>query len=387
VWSGLRICIASGMTGDTVRASMSKRRVRNGNVRHETEAPNPKEAPPQTFTFQVGWNPLPPGVESATAQALFYFSDETENWSQRSMEKVLRRIQVPARENLDSGKCRLIVRTALAKLGIKGVRVDHFSDGRTETRELAKEPIFLDPHDTEFEQLFSEPDVNLRLDRAMMTAERVRNYLAYSAQMPLPLVGVCASREFLIPLRMECDPGRYGPPETKSLSDLPERWTQRLDAAHTRTHRLIDQLTPDEPVARAVSLVGEAIWTLDVEEQFFYAWRALEVIGNADRRRAIRQLSEGNNGPAQAYVSRNLEALLEKGQVKIDPVQMVEVSIDVRAPDVKPNPAKGYYDLRNAIAHGDVPGEKHLTILKKSGEILGLAYRLTEGALSERTIA
>jgi hypothetical protein len=327
---------------------------------------------------------VPPGMEKVGARVVTTFTDEKVNWGARAMDEILRRVGSPPPTSMPSGKCRVLLRTALVKMAFGAAQMDHFADGRNETRELLEEPLFVDPHDTEFERLFSEADLPLRIDRAMMIAERVRNYLAYSAGMPLPLVGACASREFLLPFQMDCAPQRYGPEIPADLSKLRRDWYLSLDKSYQRTRDLMDLLAPDEPLARAISLVGEAIWTLDSEERFFYAWRALEVIGNADLKIARKHYAEGNLGPAQPYLTRSADALLEKGMTKLDASQLVDVSISARAPDVSPNPVGVYYDFRNAIAHGDVAPEKHIEIVRRSGEILSLAYRLTESALRDR---
>jgi hypothetical protein len=364
---------------------VAKRRRRVGVSRAGPARSDSSGDTPKTYTISIAWNPMPPGVERVGARVVTCFVDEKVNWADRAMNEVLTLARSPPPAAMAPGKCRVLLRTAFVKMGFKAVQMDHYADGRNENREILEEPLFVDPHDAVFERLFSEEDPLLRVDRAMMIAEHVRNYLAYSSGMPLPLVGACVSREFLLPFQMDCPPQRYGPELTPDLSDLRQSWYRKLDLAYERTRRLIDLRAPDEPLARAISLVGEAIWTPDAEERFFYAWRALEVIGNADLRAARRSYTDGKPGPAQPYLARNADALLEKGQVKLDPLQLVEVSIAVRAPDLSPNPAGDYYDLRNAIAHGDVPLDKHLAIVKRSGEIVALAYRLTESTLSEQT--
>jgi hypothetical protein len=361
---------------------------RHGKVAAPTEgrsSSNSSGDSPNTYTITIAWNPMPPGVDRVGARVVTCFSDAKVNWADRGLKEILLRARCPPPTSLAPGKCRVLLRTAIVKMGFKAVQMDHFADGRNENREILEEPLYVNPHDTEFERLFSEADPQLRVDRAMLVAERVRNYLAYSAGMPLPLVGACVSKEFLLPFQMDCPPQRYGPEITPDLSNLRQTWYRKLDSAYDRTRRLMDLLAPDEPLARAISLVGEAIWTPDAEEQFFYAWRALEVVGNADLRTARRSFAEGNPGPAQPYLARNVDALLEKGQIKLDPSQLVEVSIANRAPELSPNPAGDYYVLRNAIAHGDVPPEKHLAIVKRSGEIIALAHRLSENTLGERS--
>jgi hypothetical protein len=326
---------------------------------------------------------MPPGVERVGARVTMAFSDEKVDWLRRALNEVLLRARIPPPTELSPSKCRVILRTALVKMGFTAVQMDHFADGRNENREVLNEPLLIDPHDAEFERTFSEGDQLVRVDRGMMTAERVRNYLAYTAGMPLPLVGAIVSKEFLLPFQMGCPPQRYGPELTSDLSTLKTQWYLKLDSAFDRTRKLMDTLAPEEPLARAVSLVGESIWAPDVEERFFYAWRALEVIGNADLRAARRSLAQGNPAPAQPYLALNVDALLEKGQVRLDPSQLVEVSVSTRAPDLRPNPVGEFYNLRNAIAHGDVPQEKHFSIAKRSTEIVGLAYRLVESALRD----
>ena len=75
-------------------------------------------------------------------------------------------------------------------------------------------------------------------------------------------------------------------------------WDGMFQATYERTAKLLERIPPDSPLGRAVSLVGEAIWTVDPEERFFYAWRAVEVVANFDLSEARRRLQNGDEAYA-----------------------------------------------------------------------------------------
>jgi hypothetical protein len=354
------------------------------------EAPQgtPSTGQPQRqeqYKIGITWNPLPAGVESMRARLTAMYSDTTRDSLKDSLNIILKRAGQEAPELLSPNKCWVIVRTALAHLAFQEIdEIERFADGRSANRGTPSAVIKVEPHDATFERRFSEPDATLRLDRALTTTERIRNCLAFSAGVPLPVVSVLKSANFLLPVTMDCPAERYAPAEPKDLQTLQPSWHDALDAAYAFTQRLMDGFPPEDPVARAVSLVGEAIWTSDFEERFFYAWRALEVVGNFDLKEVRRRVEQGDVDAAMPYLRRNVLALLDLKEVRVDPLQKVAFSISTRAGDVSPNPAEEYYDLRNAIAHGDVSGDQHAKILRASPEITRLAHRLVSQLVNPR---
>ncbi len=331
----------------------------------------------EQLTFQIFWKPLPPGVDHVGTTLTTLFSDESVNWMKDAMDYVLGRAREEPPSSMELGKCRVVARVAPARLLLHGVRFDRYATGRTDQRDAYSSPVVLEPVNGDFEFRFSERDLLMKMDRAVSTIERLRNYVAFSSGMSLPLVGVIVAKEFMLPITMESPPQRYGPRLAESAEILQQGWTTSLTEAYSQTSRLVKELEPNDAVARATSLVGEAICSSDVEERFFYAWRALEVIGNLDLKTAQQRFERGELEAVKPYINRNVASFLGRGPVKLDPKEIVATMLDVRVPELKPNPAESYYELRNAIAHGDVTTEQHAAILKASFEITALAHRVT----------
>ncbi|HZY91765.1 MAG TPA: hypothetical protein VFG07_03195, partial [Thermoplasmata archaeon] len=160
-----------------------------------------------------------------------------------------------------------------------------------------------------------------------------------------------------------------------------EAWYASIRAQYDMARRLLVENRPPEPISRAASLVGEGICSSDLEERFFYSWRALEVVGHWDLRVARDRASRGNDELARKYLEMASGPLLDGQKMQFDELRLIEISLAVRAFDV-PNRRVGELKaLRDAIAHGKVTAEDHLRIVKASGEILGVAHAVVASTL------
>ena len=294
------------------------------------------------------------------------------DWGQEALEVAYAKQR--SEPELGPNKCRVIIRTALVPFAFQKVgEFERFADGRVIERETPSALVTYAPPNGTFEKRFSESNREILVDRLLSTAERVRNYLAFCARKPLSSVGVISGPGIIAPLRMECPPERYAPPGPPETEVQKTEWDHMFHATYERTDKLLREVRPDSPMGRAISLVGEAIWTVDPEERFFYAWRALEVVANFDLSQARRSLQSGDETNATGYLRRGISRLLEGNVLRLDALLKIQASMEKRMPDFSPEKIQIYYNLRNGIAHGDVSAEQHAEIAKVTGEITSLS--------------
>jgi hypothetical protein len=353
--------------------AMSKRR-RNG-----ARAPGPppqvppsESEPNEGYKLGITWKPFPPGLQSVKLGVTALMVDSKVDWGQNALDSAYEKHR--REPEADPNKCKVIISTALASLSFQKVgEVERFADGKVIENKVPGEVVTYVPPQSIFEKRFTEPDRTVLVDRLLSTAERVRNYLAFCARMPLSAIGVVSGPSFLAPVRMECPPERYAPPGPPETDEQRAMWDGMFRTAYDRTDKLLNEVPPDSPIGRAVSLVGESIWTVDPEERFFYAWRAMEVVANFDLSEARRRLQNGDETYAIGYLRRGVPRLLGSNELRLDALLKVQASMEIRKPELAPEKIVGYYDLRNAIAHGDVSAEQHAAITKAAGEITSLA--------------
>lgn len=352
--------------------SMSRRRREGARLPPAPVSPPTENEPRTGYTLGIAWKPFPPGLQSVKLGVTALMVDSKVDWGQKALDAAY---EEQRREpDLGPNKCRVIVRTALASLSFQKVgEVERFADGRVIENKAQGTLVTYAPPNETFEKRFSEPDRTVLVDRLLSAAERVRNYLAFCAKMPLSSVGVITGPSFLAPIRMECPPERYAPPGPPESEEQRTTWDGMFHATYERTDRLLKEIPPESPLGRAISLVGEAIWTVDPEERFFYAWRALEVVANFDLSEARRRLHSGDEAYATGYLRRGIPRLLGSSELRLDALLKVQASMETRKPDLSSDKVADYYELRNAIAHGDVSAEQHAAITKATGEITSLA--------------
>lgn len=357
---------------------MSKRR-RESTGPSRTAPPSlPSKNEPQTgYTLGIAWKPFPPGLQSVKLGVTALMVDSKLDWGQKALDEAY---EEQRREpDLGSNKCRVVIRTALVPMSFQKVgEVERFADGRVIENKVLGSMVTYAPPGATFEKRFTEPDRTVLVDRLLSTAERVRNYLAFCAKMPLSSVGVIIGPSYLAPVRMECPPERYAPPGPPESDEQRLAWDGMFHATYERTDNLLKGIPPESPLGRAVSLVGESIWTVDPEERFFYAWRALEVVANFDLSEARRRLQGGDETVATGYLRRGLSRLLGSNELRLDAQLKVQASMERRKPDLSPDKVAEFYELRNAIAHGDVTAEQHAAIAKATGEITPLSLEVVD---------
>lgn len=238
-------------------------------------------------------------------------------------------------------------------------------------------PVEVRPPQGDFRVRFTDPSEVVGRDRLMLAAERMRNYLAFVAQKPLSVVALIRSEKLLMPVRYESDPNLSAPPNDLHRSpELLQRWYAYLTGCYATTQRMLDNLPPESPVGRAVSLAGEAIWSADREERFFYAWRALEVVANEDLSRARGAYDKGDRSASSPYIDPHLRAYLDKQQVRLEADILVRQSIASRLKQANLEMMPQFYELRNAIAHGMITRRQHAAVVETVPMMLQFAIEV-----------
>ncbi len=127
--------------------------------------------------------------------------------------------------------------------------------------------------------------------------------------------------------------------------------------------------------------MGEGLCAGDPEERFFYCWRALEVLGHWELSNARKRVKAGGASAGIEYFERVSEPLMNGQYARIDGKRLVEVLLQRRNLKAEPLPVSKLYELRDAIAHGDVAPEQQLEILNATPEIVGLAHSATSSTI------
>lgn len=335
---------------------------------------------------------LPPGsglTRKIIATAVYRKSDDdAESLAQTELYK---------QENADPsgrfkpGHYRVLVRTAFPTISLQdiGGRIERLPEGSVEEYPPGPE-VPLRPPVGEFTKRFSAATDESGADLLFSTARRIRDYLTFTTARVVPLVALMGGKDrvgkaILYPIKFSSEGERSIPPPGLHRTEGGlQRWYDYMASCYVVVRRLLDELAPESPISRAVRLTGEAIWTPDHEERFFYGWRALEVIANDDLRSVRAGVEGGNLDPARPYIEPRLKAWIARERIALDTASMIGVSVRARLPDADLARIPRYLDLRNAIAHGDVTPEQHRDIVNEANGIVGMARACSVKDLSGR---
>jgi hypothetical protein len=204
----------------------------------------------------------------------------------------------------------------------------------------------------------------------------------FVTEKPLSVVALIMSKKQLMQLRYESDPAHSGPPNgLHNSAELLQSWYRYLVECYATAQQMLDGLQPESLIGRAVGLTGEAIWTVDPEERFFYAWRALEVIANADLSRARSEYDAGTKSASSPYIDPHLRTYLDKVQVRLEANILVGATIASRLGESQLAKVPQFYELRNAIAHGMITRRQHAAVIEQASSIVECALRVVKAEL------
>lgn len=339
-----------------------------------------KLALPGGSTMSIGFKPMPPGVTAQRLQMTAVYAQNIDTLEPAT--KFLAALYPgDSRHGLRPGSCRVVARTAAAPQSFRQVVVWERDSGGARHRGTPEAPLVtLSPPNETLTVRFNEAEALLRMDRLFSTAERIRNLVTFAVGHAVPMAVQLTSADFLHTVRMDAPPPSDVPrAAVEGDPAAAEGWYDGFRRGYAEAQRCLDLLKPAGPESRAISLVGEAMWSPDVEERFFYCWRALEVIGNLDLELARRLLAEGVATLSEPYLRLVADTVMAGQAARIDTPARVRIAVAKRFPELQQSQVDQYYRLRNAIAHGDVSAEQHLEILKAGPDIFRLARESARG--------
>jgi hypothetical protein len=319
--------------------------------------------------------PFPAGVgsQNVTFRAVFHEEADRTGIVLKELQKAQGK---DPKAGLGPNACRVVARTALGPVSFQVVGGFTRTAGGTKLVSPKGQPVVtLTPPNTEIELRFTEPDPELQVARLFTTAERIRNFLAFCVGQPMPIAVLLSSGRFLSYIRLDAPPLGSAPKEAVE-GDAPaaERWYAALRAQYQTAKLLLTDGRPPEPLSRAVSLVGDGVCAPDLEERFFYCWRALEVVGHWDLSVARKRAKDGGESAGIEYFEAVTEPLLNGQYARLDAQRLVEASLRKRNLVATPFSTGRLYQLRTAVAHGEVTLEESLEIARASQEIYDLAH-------------
>ena len=232
---------------------------------------------------------------------------------------------------------------------------------------------------------FEEEDERRQIHGMFLGAKRVRNCLAFLAEVPVPIRYAFASQRILWRESYNVEMVMRYHPEIRAPSDEGGReWFAHLEKAFGRAEDLLRRIPPMSPLGRAVSLVGDAIWSSDVEESFLYAWRAVDVVAKEDFS-AVRRLE----GEARALSLAKYQAL---GPDEVVPEEhwrgpsvstRIRVTVADRVQGVADERVREFNRLRGAVAHDTVDVDQFRRVLDCRWEAVHIARKVVESAISQ----
>jgi len=217
---------------------------------------------------------------------------------------------------------------------------------------------------------FHERDRDLAFWKLNLGAKRIRNCLAYLAEIPIPLRHVILSKTLMFRFDQTLDLLRYHPEAMAAIAD-PARlkpWFDHLEGAFTLTTSLLSRLPLDSALGRAVSLAGGAIWAEDPEDSFLSAWRCVDVIAKLD-------YSELNDSALPSAA-----VLAEGDERDWSDSKKIRESLSRRVPGLDPKLIGKLNELRGNVAHDTVTAQTYRDLL----ELRWTAFNIASDSVRSR---
>ncbi|MDG6909783.1 MAG: hypothetical protein JRN08_05390 [Nitrososphaerota archaeon] len=223
-----------------------------------------------------------------------------------------------------------------------------------------------------------------RVFRSFMSARAVRNYLAFVAEMPIPLRYVMMTKGFMWRLNFDIDQMRYHHLPDEANPDKAAVMYSEISASYTVAEALLAMVDPSVPLGRAISSVGRAVWNEDDEDAFLAAWRGVDVVSKEDYRVAKTGADNGRDELLRPYLEAEAKSEKNGSVRKVSDLAKVQISIQRRLGDVSEKRVSELNEVRGIIAH-DVLGPKRFeTIRQDKWEMIGIARRLIVSVVREK---
>ena len=279
--------------------------------------------------------------------------------------------EIKSHKEITVGTCIVVARTVMLPLVPIG------EDGKS-----VAEPMY--PPALTLKLTILEPKEDLQMVHAILGAERIRDYLAYSTGVRIPIRWVMASRRFLFPQQFLFSGESYMPAELLIGRTPYADWAREIERGMLRAQRLLDTAEPDSPLDRAVDLIGRAITTEDRESCFLYSWRAIETISAMDLEVARDAAKRGDLRAGDSYVGPQLTDFLKgEEEIQLSIGLRCAVTLAGRVPGFDAQKGRKWYRLRGRVAHAGLSAEDYRDVLQAVPEVLGLARTCVASKLKE----
>jgi len=226
---------------------------------------------------------------------------------------------------------------------------------------------------------FVEADERRAVHNMFLGVKRVRNCLAFLVGVPIPVRYAFASKTTLwrgtYPID---DPMRYHPEVRPDSGIDPDQWNAWVRAAFSKAEDVLRRIHPMEPLGRAISLAGDAVWNMDPEEAFLFAWKAVDVIARLDYK-AARAL-----GPTAvaAYAALTRPAPGHEGcKPDVSVSTMIRVSLAKRLPDLGDARIVELNRLRGTVAHDTLDVHQFGDVIQARWEAIHIARSIVRGTI------
>ncbi len=217
---------------------------------------------------------------------------------------------------------------------------------------------------------------------------RMRNYLAYFCQSPVPIAFRLLGKSLVVPKAADLDP--LGQVPASLMEDYllekttDEEMARKLEVMYDRTQRFLATVKPDSFIDRAIINAGDAFWARDPMDGFLQCWKAIEAVADMDFHSARTDYEATLVHEMTGYLE---PADLERLKVRVGSVSKaarIKAAVSKRAPKYH-SVIDDLERLRNAIAHGEVTPEKFKRIVTRRSETAAVARALIESSLAETT--
>jgi hypothetical protein len=229
-----------------------------------------------------------------------------------------------------------------------------------------------------------EPRRALQMHQCFLRAERIRDYLAYSTGVAVPIRFVVAGKALLFPSGFDFAPQAYLPTEVLVGSKDFAGWAQGIEPKLIEAQRMLQEVVAYSPLDRAIDLVGRAITTTDRESSFLYCWRAIETVSAIDLEDARDRAKVGDVRAADPYIGPQLNQFLKgEEEILLSIAQRCFVSLQNRVPGFDIKKARGWYRLRGKVAHAGLTAEDYRDVLSAIPDVLRLATESVASKLAD----
>ncbi len=216
---------------------------------------------------------------------------------------------------------------------------------------------------------------------------RIRSYVSYSCQKPIPMSFRAVSMTLLFPWvahrsSVEDAVGSFAADALYHGLGV-EEIKRRLNESYDRATILLSLVRSGTFLDRAITHFGEAYWGRDLTDRFFQLWKAVEAVADMDFHNTRNAFEESLQKTMSGYMTPEELDKLKIRSASVKKIQRINATARQRAADVSEESIEGLESLRNAIAHGEVTEEKFQAITDRLDDMTSIATKVVGSALGE----